>query len=131
MNEFVSSDLNTLPLRIAVLDSFGNVIRRYRAPANFQLDKYVLSLHPDATLKLTYPKTENEQSRCDVQAEVYINNVIMGMHTGVYVKPKPTPIVESKNEEPEPEVEVPKKAASKKTIASKKAPVKKAAPSTK
>ena len=78
MERFVSeSPFKTRPLEVNVTDNDGNVIRTYITPAGFQLERYVASIHPNASLELDHT--------VGFAVKVYDqDNNKIETHTGVY-----------------------------------------------
>jgi hypothetical protein len=80
MDRFVTRSPNkTPPMRVQVIDASGEVSYVYKAPAGFQLDRYVASLFPNADLMISATPHE-----LNVSVIIPDNNEIYQIHRGIY-----------------------------------------------
>ena len=85
MEEFISFCSEKTPsMKVTVMNNSRKIVNTYDAKPGFQLERYVSSLFPEATLIVYFPKNKDDNKKKDFQVDVMINNVIVETHLGVY-----------------------------------------------
>lgn len=70
------------PMTVYVLNKQGNELRTYDTPAGFQLEIYLISLYPKATLSLSWP--QNKTGTKDFRIDISTHAGLIETHLGVY-----------------------------------------------
>ena len=78
--EFISeSPYKTPPMTVNVYDADNKIIDTFEAPAGYQLERYVSSIHPNLDLRI-------KMSTTDFNVKVFDNDVLAKIYNGVYQK---------------------------------------------
>jgi hypothetical protein len=86
MDQFVTDcPHKTPPMIIHVYDANGLCLYSYNAPAGFQLDRYVSSLHPLATSTIQFTQNKTNLTKKDFRVDIHENHVFIGTHLGIYL----------------------------------------------
>jgi hypothetical protein len=84
MEQFISdSPVKTPAMKVNIIQN-KKIIESYDAPSGFQLEKYVGSIHPHATLQICFP--QDESGKC-FKVDVCDDNMqVTETHLGIYYK---------------------------------------------
>lgn len=85
MEQFISNSPSVTPaMKVIVTNECGDIHKTYEVEPGFQLEKYVASLHPNATLNIDFPKNINNKNTHDFRVKVYDEKKMIEIHLGVY-----------------------------------------------
>jgi len=84
MEQFITQSSSKMPaMSVTVMNNQNEIQKIYDVPAGFQLERYVGSLYPNATLTIDFPK--NNHNMHDFRVKVS-DTFVMETHLGVYME---------------------------------------------
>mgnify|MGYP001584573500 CR=1 FL=1 len=84
MDKFITQYASkTAIMSVTVTNNRGEIQKIYDVPAGFQLERYVGSLYPNATLTIDFPKNKNNPNVRDFRIKL-VDTHSIETHLGVY-----------------------------------------------
>lgn len=85
MNAFISdSPAKTRPMKVRIYDNNRMVTRIYDTLAGFQLERYVHSLYPSATISVDFTPPDDDLGEKVFRVQVIDQGKLVETHLGIY-----------------------------------------------